>query len=79
MFNLSEEQFKNQRKLNKTFPVVLQFNGDELTPIAIFYNLKGQKKFLLESVYSEKEIGRYSFMGSEPYMTINSYKDEDSN
>lgn len=76
MFNLSEKEFYEQKKLNKTFPITLQVNGDELTPIAIYYNLQGRKKFLLESVYSEKEIGRYSFMGSNPYMTIKSYKNE---
>lgn len=76
MLNLTEKEFYSQRKLNKTFPVTLQVNGDELTPIALYYNLQGKKKFLLESVYSEKEIGRYSFMGTDPYMTIKSYKDE---
>ncbi|AJA47492.1 anthranilate synthase component 1 [Clostridium pasteurianum DSM 525 = ATCC 6013] len=76
MFNLTEKEFYDQRKLHKTFPISLQVNGDELTPITLYYNLQGRKKFLLESVYSEKEIGRYSFMGADPYMTIKSYKDE---
>ncbi len=76
MINLSEKQFNELKEKGKTFPMVLQFNGDELTPIAIFYNVEGKNKFLLESVFSEKEIGRYSFMGSNPYLAINSYKDE---
>lgn len=76
MFNLTEKEFLNYRQSSKTFPVTLKLNGDELTPIALYYNLIGKKKFLLESVYSEKEIGRYSFMGANPYMTIRSYKDE---
>ena len=76
MFNLTEKEFYDEKKLNKTFPITLQVNGDELTPIAIYYNLQGRKKFLLESVYSEKEIGRYSFMGANPYMIIKSYKNE---
>ncbi|WP_010234739.1 anthranilate synthase component I [Clostridium arbusti] len=76
MFNLNESEFYKQRESNKTFPLTLQFNGDELTPIAIYYNLQGEKKFLFESVYSEKEIGRYSFMASNPYMTIKSYKNK---
>lgn len=74
MFNLSQQQFNQKRKSEKIFPVVLQFNGDELTPIAVYYSLTGKHKFLLESVVSEKEIGRYSFIGADPYMTISSYK-----
>lgn len=76
MINLSEQEFNGKKEAKKTFPVVLQINGDELTPIAIYYSLQGNRKFLLESVISEKEIGRYSFMGSEPYLKIHSYKDE---
>lgn len=76
MINLSEQEFNGKKAAKKTFPVVLQINGDELTPIAIYYSLQGKRKFLLESVISEKEIGRYSFMGSEPYLKIHSYKDE---
>lgn len=76
MINLSEQEFNGKKAAEKTFPVVLQINGDELTPIAIYYSLQGNRKFLLESVISEKEIGRYSFMGSEPYLKIHSYKDE---
>lgn len=73
MINLSEKQFLQYKKLKKVFPVYLQVNADELTPIGIYYNLRGKNKFLLESVYSEREIGRYSFIGVEPYMMLKSY------
>jgi anthranilate synthase component 1 len=76
MFNLTENEFLNQKKKQKTFPVTLKMSGDELTPIAIYYKLNGKRKFLLESVYSENKIGRFSFLGLDPYMTIKSYKDE---
>lgn len=76
MFNLSQEEFNTKKASKKTFPIVLQINGDELTPIAIYYNLQGERKFLFESVVSEKEIGRYSFMGSDPYLKISSFREK---
>lgn len=76
MFNLSKQEFLEYKRSGKTFPIFTVVNSDEITPISIFYNLRGSYKFLLESVYSEKEIGRYSFIGSDPYMEIKSYGDK---
>jgi anthranilate synthase component 1 len=76
MLNLSEKEFEDNKKLGKVFPVYLQINADEFTPIGIYYNLQGENKFLFESVYSEKEIGRYSFVGANPYMSVKSYGEE---
>lgn len=76
MFNLTENEFLNHKKIGKVFPITLKISGDELTPIGIYYKLNGKRKFLLESVYSENKIGRFSFLGINPYMTIKSYKDE---
>ncbi|HLR60999.1 MAG TPA: anthranilate synthase component I [Lentibacillus sp.] len=44
-----------------------KLNGDTLTPIGIFENLYGRKKFLLESSIQHEEKGRYSFIGADPY------------
>ncbi|MDD3224854.1 MAG: anthranilate synthase component I [Clostridium sp.] len=76
MFNIDENEFLNYKKKSSTFPVMLKMNGDELTIVSIYYKLKGENKFLLESVYSENEIGRYSFVGSNPYLEIKSFKDK---
>ena len=76
MVNLSEKEFKQYKKIGKIFPVYLKVNADQVTPIGIYYSLKGKNKFLLESVYSEREIGRYSFIGAEPYMEIQSCGEE---
>lgn len=46
---------------------ITTFNGDTLTPIAIYNRLKGKKKFLLESSLQHGEKGRYSFIGMNPY------------
>lgn len=44
-------------------------NGDLLTPISIFQNLKGERKFLLESSSKYEGDGRYSFIGVNPRKT----------
>lgn len=45
-------------------------NADTLTPIGIFSNLNGQKKFLLESSYLHEKKGKFSFIGADPYQEI---------
>ena len=49
--------------------------GDIHTPIAIFQKLKGDKKFLLESSHSHQDNGRFSYIGTDPYLEVKS-KDE---
>ena len=72
MINLTEKEFGEKKSLKVNFPIFLKINGDELTPVNIFYKLKGKNKFLLESALSLGEEGRYSIMGSQPYMSIRS-------
>jgi anthranilate synthase component 1 len=69
-------EFYELRGKSSIVPVILKMNADELTPIGLFYSLKGERKFLLESVESGKNWGRYSFLGCNPYMTVKSYKDQ---
>nr|WP_206154931.1 anthranilate synthase component I [Clostridium muellerianum] len=71
--NLSEKEFLYYKNLKKSFPLFIKVNGDEITPIGIYYNLNGKNKFLFESIYSENEIGRYSFAAMDPYMKVKSY------
>jgi anthranilate synthase component 1 len=68
--------FYGLRKKGGIVPVVLKMNADELTPVGLFYSLKGKRRFLLESAENGKRWGRYSFLGRDPYMVIKSYKDE---
>jgi anthranilate synthase component 1 len=76
MINLSEKEFKKHKNTGKIFPLYLKVNADQFTPIGIYYSMRGRKKFLLETVYSEREIGRYSFMGADPYLEIKSSQEE---
>ncbi|MGM9926959.1 MAG: anthranilate synthase component I [Bacillus sp. (in: firmicutes)] len=50
----------------------MQMEGDIYTAISIFQSLPGQKKFLLESSLKHEQHGRYSFIGTNPYMEISS-------
>jgi len=72
MVNLNEIEFNSKKKLNAIFPIFIKFNGDELTPVNVFYKLRGEFKFLLESASNASDEGRYSFMGSNPYLRISS-------
>ncbi|MCB2306975.1 anthranilate synthase component I [Clostridium estertheticum] len=73
MVNLTQKEFEDKKSLNVIFPMFIKINGDELTPVNIYYKLKGKYKFLLESASSSKEESRYSFLGSSPYMILSSY------
>ncbi|MUK87937.1 anthranilate synthase component I [Ornithinibacillus sp. L9] len=49
---------------------VKEMEGDTLTPISIFHRLSGKRKFLLESSLKHEKSGRYSFIGSDPYLEL---------
>ncbi|WP_421378770.1 anthranilate synthase component I [Bacillus salacetis] len=49
-----------------------EMNGDELTPISVFKKLGGTRKYLLESSLKHEKAGRYSFMGSNPFLEFKS-------
>ena len=72
MINLTEKEFAIKKSLKIIFPIYIKINGDELTPVNIYYKLKGKYKFLLESASTSKEESRYSFLGSNPYMLLSS-------
>src|SRR5690625_5823612 len=49
---------------------MIRRNGDTLTPISIFKNLTGDKKFLLESSFEHEKKGKYSYIGTDPYKEV---------
>lgn len=71
MINLSKEEFLKFKEDGSAFLITHKFNGDELTPVSLFYAMKGKKKFLLESCE-----GRFSFIGGNPYMEAISEKED---
>lgn len=55
-------------------PVYRQLLGDTLTPVTAFYLLQGtERSFLFESVVGGEKIGRFSFLGSKPFMTMEAW------
>lgn len=51
-------------------------NADTLTPIGIYKNLDGMKKFLLESSVQHEDKGKFSFIGANPYQEFIGSRDE---
>ena len=53
-------------------PVVETISADLLTPLAVYLKLSanGGNSFLLESVEGGESLGRYSFVGVDPEMTV---------
>lgn len=72
MVNLTQKEFEYKKSLKVIFPMFIKINGDELTPVNIYYKLRGKYKFLLESASLSNVGSRYSFMGSNPYMILSS-------
>ncbi len=58
-------------------PVYRQLVGDTLTPVSAYRKLEcGEYSFLFESVVGGERIGRYSFLGSEPFLRLEAYGNE---
>jgi anthranilate synthase component 1 len=52
-------------------PVQAEFITDSETPVTVFAKLaEGKGRFLLESVERGEQVGRYSFIGWEPLVTL---------
>ncbi|WP_337173597.1 anthranilate synthase component I [Paludisphaera sp.] len=50
-------------------PVFRQLVGDDLTPVSAFHRIERQApSFLFESVVGGEKVGRYSFLGTEPFL-----------
>jgi anthranilate synthase component 1 len=55
-------------------PVYRQLVGDTLTPVSAFCKIQeGDWSFLFESVVGGERVGRYSFVGSGPFLRFQSY------
>src|SRR5205807_3605470 len=55
-------------------PVYRQLVGDSLTPVSAFCKIQeGEWSFLFESVVGGEKVGRYSFLGSGPFLRFEAY------
>jgi len=58
-------------------PVYRQLTSDTLTPVEAFCKLQwGDFSFLFESVVGGERIGRYSFVGADPFLHIEAFGKE---
>jgi anthranilate synthase component 1 len=62
------EQFAALARTHTVVPVYRRLTGDTLTPVSAFKKIEtGEWSFLFESVVGGERIGRYSFLGAEPF------------
>jgi anthranilate synthase component 1 len=68
------DQFTELAASSNLVPVYRQLTGDTLTPVSAFCKIQeGDWAFLFESVVGGERLGRYSFVGSGPFLRFQSY------
>ncbi len=71
MISPSLEEFREYAGRYNLIPVVREILADLETPASAFMKVaRGTESFLLESVEGGERIARYSFIGSEPMLTL---------
>src|SRR5437870_5325764 len=68
------EEFAELARHASVVPVYRQLTGDTLTPVSAFCKIQeGDWAFLFESVIGGERLGRYSFLGSGPFLRFLAY------
>jgi anthranilate synthase component 1 len=68
------EEFAGLARQASLVPVYRQLIGDTLTPVSAFCKIQeGDWSFLFESVVGGERLGRYSFLGSGPFLRFEAY------
>src|SRR5262245_19984828 len=68
------DQFAELARGATVVPVYRQLTGDTLTPVSAFCMIQeGDGAFLFESVVGGERLGRYSFLGSGPFLRFTAY------
>ncbi len=68
----SFEEFADLAQRGTFVPVCKELVADLLTPVSAFLKIAEQSDyaFLLESVEGGEQVGRYSFLGKDPFLTL---------
>ncbi len=67
-------EFSALAKEARFVPVYRQLTSDTLTPVSAYHRIaSGNWSFLFESVVGGERIGRYSFVGSGPFMSLTAF------
>ncbi|MHB8842225.1 MAG: anthranilate synthase component I [Candidatus Aquicultor sp.] len=71
MYTPSRSEFKKLAKQHNIVPVYREIIADMDTPVSAFIKLGDEvNSFLLESVTGGEQLGRYSFLGYDPFLVI---------
>ena len=72
------KEFSRLAQTATLIPVVKSVTADLLTPVSAFLAVAANEPnaFLLESVERGEQIGRYTFLGARPYMSVQSQRAE---
>src|SRR3954471_19473956 len=70
----SFDEFKELARRGTFVPVVKEIVADLLTPVSAFLKIAehADYAFLLESVEGGEHVGRYSFLGKDPFLILRS-------
>src|SRR5215471_5877392 len=69
------DEFLELARTASLVPVYRQLIGDTLTPVSAFCKIQeGEWAFLFESVIGGERLGRYSFLGSGPFLRFQAYE-----
>ena len=64
-------EFQTLAQQSRFVPVYRQLTADTLTPVTAYQRIaSGYWAFLFESVIGGEKVGRFSFVGSNPFLTI---------
>src|SRR5436853_870412 len=68
----SFDEFKELARRGTFVPVVKEIVADLLTPVSAFLKVAEHSDyaFLLESVEGGEQVGRYSFLGKDPFLVL---------
>src|SRR5713101_3856361 len=74
----SFEEFKELARRGTFVPVVKEIVADLLTPVSAFLKIAehADYSFLLESVEGGEHVGRYSFLGKDPFLILRAHQDK---
>jgi anthranilate synthase component 1 len=66
------EEFKELSSKGNVIPVYETILADAETPVSVYLKIKDESRcsFLLESVEGGEKLGRYSFLGYDPFMSF---------
>src|SRR5947207_5940901 len=68
------DQFAELARTHTVVPVYRRLTGDTLTPVSAFCKVQeGDWSFLFESVVGGERVGRYSFLGSGPFLRFQAF------